>query len=183
MSHWNMIYPSAELTIVTGPHKQWSYKKGTAPSTPHQVKNCVHAFYNKGKNAKIVLNTTIELISNTSLWTINKQIQDIQGFFRPKKIDVHMTPLDMLQEVPVGMTTETSTTLRHNKENICSEIRSLCNIPANIPLGIHELKRRQRCGTPDNRYQVESSAFALYTYKSNLDDVKELCNLHIQTCT
>jgi hypothetical protein len=183
LSKWQQIDPVAELTIFAGPHKQWSYKKNTAPTTPLQVKNCVHAFYNKGKNSEIVLNTTIEITSNTSFWTINKRIQDIQGFLRPKKIEVHMIPLDMLQEVAICILTETSISLKHKKDNICAELRSLCNIPDTIPLGIHELKQGQRYGTPNNRYQVESSALTIYTDKRHVDDVKELCNMHIQTCT
>jgi hypothetical protein len=58
-----------------------------------------------------------------------------------------MIPLDMFQEVAVGMLTETSITLGHNKDKICAELRSLFNIPDNTPLGIHELKRRQLYGT------------------------------------
>jgi hypothetical protein len=84
LNKWKQIDPAAELTIITGPHKEWSYKQDTSPTTPTQVKNCVHAFYNKGKDADIVLNTTIGISSDTSFWTIHKRLQDIQPFLQKK---------------------------------------------------------------------------------------------------
>jgi hypothetical protein len=73
--------------------------------------------------------------------------------------------------------------LKHNKDNICAELRSLCNIPSTTPLTIHELKRRHRYGPPTNKHDFKSSALAVYTDKHNIDEVKELCNMHLQIGT
>jgi hypothetical protein len=89
----------------------------------------------------------------------------------------------MLQEVAVGMITETSSTLRHNRDNICEELRGICGIAEHTPLSVHEYRRKQRYGTPGHNYQVESTCLALYTDKDHILTVKELCNTNIQEQT
>jgi hypothetical protein len=89
----------------------------------------------------------------------------------------------MRQEVAIGLLTETSMALKHNRDNIYAELRSLCKIPTTIPLAVHELKRRHRYAPPNNKYDVESSSLAVYTDKHNIDEVKELCNMHLQLGT
>jgi hypothetical protein len=86
----------------------------------------------------------------------------------------------MLQEIAVGMVTETSNLLRHNRDNICEEIRGICGITTHTPLGVHEFRRKQRYGSPGHNYQVESTCLTLYTDKEHVAEVKELCNTHIQ---
>jgi hypothetical protein len=58
-----------------------------------------------------------------------KKIQDIQPFLHKKNIDVRIIPSNMSQEVVIGILTETSMALKHNKDNICAELCSLCKIP------------------------------------------------------
>jgi hypothetical protein len=183
MQHWNLIDEEAELTNLSGDHRHWTYKAGKAPRTPSQVKHCVHAFYNKSRADAVVLNTTIEITSTRDFWSTQKQMVSIHAFLKSKQISVHMVALDILHEVCVGILTETSSILRHDRNNICAEIRGLCNIPASTPLGVHEFRRKQPYGSPTNKYQVESTALALYTDIKNLDDVKELCNMNIQEGT
>jgi hypothetical protein len=180
MQHWNLIDKGAELTNLHGEHNHWTYKAGKDPRTPSQVTHCVHAFYNKGREDAVVLSTTIEISSKRDFWSTQKQMISIQAFLKSKHISVHMVVLEILQEVCVGIVTETSSILRHDRDNICAEIRGLCNIPATTPFGVHELRRKQRYGSPTNRYQVDSTALALFTDKKNMDDVKELCNMNIQ---
>jgi hypothetical protein len=68
MQHWNLIDEGAELTNLHGDHKHWTYKSGKAPHNPSQVRHCVHAFYNKGREDTVVLSTTIEISSKKDLW-------------------------------------------------------------------------------------------------------------------
>jgi hypothetical protein len=183
MQHWNLLDEGAELTNLHGKHRHWTYKDGKAPRTPIQVRHCVHAFYNKGREDSIVLSTTIEISSKRDFWSTQKQMISIQAFLKFKYISVHMVALDLLQEVCIGILTETSSIVRHDRDNICAEIRGLCNIPATTPLGVHEFRRKQRYGSPTNKYQVDSTALAFYTDMKNLDGVKELCNMNIQEGT
>jgi hypothetical protein len=180
IKHWNMIDENAELTNIKGDNPRWSYKQGTHPANPTQVKNCIHAFYSKDHTGNIILNTTIELTSTTDFWTAQKKMADITDYTKRNKIGVHLIAGDMLQEVSVGMITETSNLLRHNRDNICEEIRGICSIAPHIPLGIHEFRRKQRYGSPGHNYQVEFTCLALYTDKEHVAEVKELCNTHIQ---
>jgi hypothetical protein len=119
MQHWNLIDKGAELTNLHGEHNHWKYKAGKAPRTPCQVRHCVHAFYNKGGESAVVLSTTIKISPKRDSWSTQKQM------------------IRILQGVCVGIFTETSSILRHDRDNICAEIRGLCNIPPTPPLGVH----------------------------------------------
>jgi hypothetical protein len=77
VKQWNMIDEDAELVNIKGDNKQWSYKKGTHPANPTQVKNCLHDFYSKDYTGNVVLNTTIELTSTTEFWTAPQKMADI----------------------------------------------------------------------------------------------------------
>jgi hypothetical protein len=178
-----LIDEGAELTNLHSEHNHWTYKAGKAPRTPSQVRHCVHAFYNKGREDAVVLSMTIEISSKRDFWSTQKQMISIQAFLKSNQISVHMVALDLLQEVCIGLLTETSSILRHDRDNICTEIRGLCNIPTTIPLGVHKFRREQRYGTPTNKYQVESTALDLYTDMKNVDEVKELCHMSIQEGT
>jgi hypothetical protein len=183
LSHWTMLDEAAELTNLKGDNTHWTYKNREQPTTPTEVKNCIHAFYSKNMAGTLVLNTTIELTSDTDFWTTQKKIADINTYTQKKKIHIHHIPKDMLQEVAVGMITETSSTLRHNRDNICEELRGICGIAEHIPLSVHEYRRKQRYGTPGHNYQVQSTCLALYTDKDHIHTVKELCNNNIQQQT
>jgi hypothetical protein len=91
--------------------------------------------------------------------------------YTPKnKISIHLISKDMLHEIAIGMITKTSSILRHNRDNICEEIRGLYGITRHTPLGVHEYRQKQRYGSPGNNYQVESTCLALYTDKDNISE-------------
>jgi hypothetical protein len=119
------------------------------------VKNCIYAFYSKDYTGNIIINTTIELTSITDFWTAPKKLADIKDYTKRNKIGVHLIAWDMLQEVSVGMITETSNLLRHNRDKICEEIQGICGIAPHTPLGVHAFRRKQRYGSPGHNYQVE----------------------------
>jgi hypothetical protein len=82
--HWNMIDDTAELVNIKGDNKHWTYKKGTHPANPTQVKNCLHAFYSKDPTGNIALNTTIRFSSTTDFWTAQKKMADIRDYTKNK---------------------------------------------------------------------------------------------------
>jgi hypothetical protein len=165
--HWNMIDKTAELGNIKGDNKHWTYKKGTHPANPTQVENCLHAFYSKYPTGNVVLNTTIELSSTTDYWTAQKKMSDIRDYTKKNKISVHLISKDMLQEIVVGLITETSKLLRHNSDNICEEICGLCGITAHTPLGVHEFRQKQRYGSRDTTTKSNQHALHYIQTKTN----------------
>jgi hypothetical protein len=59
LTHWKMLDEAAELANLKGDNKQWTYKEGKQPTTPSEVKHCIHALYSKNMAGTLVLNTTI----------------------------------------------------------------------------------------------------------------------------
>jgi hypothetical protein len=173
LTHWSMLDEAAELTNLKGDNTHWTYKNGKQPTTPTEVKTCIHAFYCKNTAGTLVLNTTIEITSTTDFWKTQKRLAEIRTYTQSKKIHIHHIPKDMLQEVAVGMITETSSTLRHNLDNMRRAPRHLWHRRTHA-LSVHEYRRKQRYSTPGHNYQVESTCLTLYTDKEHIHTVKEL---------
>jgi hypothetical protein len=74
---WHTIDKHAKLAVLNGEFKthlttSHIYNNQDLPTNPTEIKSTLHAFYTKSRKDDLVLNTTIEILSNNSYWATIK---------------------------------------------------------------------------------------------------------------